>query len=222
MLINFHSHVRRSVPGEIHIYNLIVPVQGETMPEAGEGAWISAGIHPWYIDTVDYGGQLERLAKLAEQPRVKFIGECGLDKRRGPDFKLQQKVYEEQLLLAERLNKPVVLHCVGSFNEVVAIHKKHRVRVPVIIHGFNKKLQLAMQLLKEGFCFSFGAALLKPGSNAASVIARLDPGQYFLETDDQDIDIKAIYAAAAKLTKTTENQLQELIFAHLMSLLNRD
>jgi TatD DNase family protein len=47
------------------------------------------------------------------------VGECGLDKRIAIPIELQQLVFEKQLVLAQKYNKPVVLHCVASFDELI-------------------------------------------------------------------------------------------------------
>jgi TatD DNase family protein len=51
---------------------------------------------------------------------------------------LQQSVFEQQLLLAQKYNKPAIIHCVAAFQEVIEIKNKLKITVPLIIHGFLK------------------------------------------------------------------------------------
>lgn len=83
------------------------------------------------------------------------IGECGLDKRIEMPLEPQISVFEKQLALAEKFGKPVVIHCVAAFQEVIEIKKRLNVKVPMIIHGFSKNIQVADQLINAGFYLSF-------------------------------------------------------------------
>lgn len=99
--------------------------------------------------------------------------------------------------------KPLIIHCVRAYEEVLAIKKEWGTQgdvIPWIFHGFNKKPAVAQMLLRAGAYLSFGAALLVPGSPAAQSLAICPPGRYFLETDDRnDVSIAAVYAAAAAI-----------------------
>ncbi len=167
----------------------------------------SMGIHPWYIDPAGLNQQQEELAKYAKKYNVIAIGECGLDKITETDWQLQVSAFEEQVRLANQLKKPLIIHCVRAFEEVLHLLKVEKVQVPVIFHGFNKNLQLAERLISAGYYLSFGAALLKGGSNASVVLKSIPGDRFFLETDDSPVDIADIYTAAASLLKTEPDAL---------------
>lgn len=167
----------------------------------------SMGIHPWYIDPTGLNRQLKELAKWAVLPNVIAIGECGLDKVTETNWQLQVSAFEEQVRLANQMYKPLIIHCVRAYEEVVHILKVEKVEVPVIFHGYNKNIKLAERLIKAGYYLSFGAALLEEGSNAASVIQSIPADKVFLETDDAPVDIADIYTAAASLLKTEPDAL---------------
>ena len=57
------------------------------------------------------------------------LGECGLDKKVQTPLDLQQEVFERQLTLAEKYKKPVIIHCVAAFQELIAIKKKLKLSV---------------------------------------------------------------------------------------------
>ena len=173
---------------------------------------ISIGLHPWYATLDKLELQLKYLSVLARQENVKLIGECGLDRLRGEKLENQLLILEQQVLLAEELNKPIILHCVRSFSELMELKERLKVKVPMIIHGFNKNEDLGKQLLAKGFLLSFGTEVLKANSGAAKLIENLD--HFFLETDDSDLPIEQIYHAVAEVKKCTIDELKALIFAN--------
>jgi TatD DNase family protein len=178
----------------------------------------SLGIHPWYIPEADLDLYYETLYRLGTLKEVRLIGEAGLDKVKGPDFKLQEEVFLKQIRIAEDLKKPVLIHCVKAYNELIAIKKIVRPKVPMIIHGFNRNLVLANELLKKGFYLSFGEALLK--SDAIQLFFKeLDINQLFFETDDSLSEITAIYNKAAEIKSMEVEQLIEQIEANYLEIL---
>ncbi|WP_316770565.1 TatD family hydrolase [Pedobacter frigiditerrae] len=173
---------------------------------------ISIGLHPWYATIDKLELQMKYLTVLVKQDNVKMIGECGLDKLKGENIANQLLILERQIAMAEELKKPLILHCVKAFDELIAIKEKLKVKVPMIIHGFNKNEELGKQLVAKGFYLSFGAAVLKENSSAAKLIEELD--NFYLETDDSEEAIEEIYHAVAEIKKCSVDQLKALIFAN--------
>lgn len=173
---------------------------------------ISIGLHPWYASIEKLEIHLKYLSVLAKQTNVKLIGECGLDKLKGESLKNQILILEHQVALAERLNKPLILHCVRAFSELIELKGRLKVKVPMIIHGFNKNEELGIQLISKGFLLSFGTAILKENSGASKLLKSYD--DFFLETDDAETSIEEIYETAANLKKCSVDELKALIFAN--------
>jgi TatD DNase family protein len=173
---------------------------------------ISIGLHPWYAKLAELELQMKYLRVLAKQDNVKLIGECGLDKLKGESLENQLIILMEQIKLAEELEKPLILHCVKAFDELLALQKILNVKVPMIIHGFNKKEELGKQLLAKGFLLSFGSSVLKQNSSAARLIK--DTNDFFLETDDAEVSIQEIYQAVAEIKKCSVDELKALIFGN--------
>ena len=88
------------------------------------------------------------------------------------------------------------------------------VNVPMIVHGFNNNEQIAKELIKNGFYLSFGKALLQENSNATKAIQLSSIDSIFLETDDADISIKAIFEVASKLLNIEEPLLVQHIYSN--------
>ena len=138
------------------------------------------------------------------------VGECGLDKRIETPIDLQVSVFEKQLQLAEKYKKPVVIHCVAAFQEVIEVKKRLGISVPMIIHGFSKNSALAKQLLDSGFYLSFGKYLLR-NAELESVFINVPNDRFFLETDTIEEGIREVYALAAKYRNIELEELKQII-----------
>ena len=170
----------------------------------------SIGIHPLFIDENRLESDFQILEQKISSPACLAIGECGLDKRSETAFETQLKVLERQLLLAEKFQKPVVIHCVLAFQELVELKNRLKITTPIIIHGFSKKEQLAKQLLNNGFYLSFGKNLLR-NPELENVFVNIPENRFFLETDMVEEGIREVYALAAKYKKISIETLQQLI-----------
>lgn len=141
----------------------------------GERRYYSVGIHPWDAARADER-MFERLREMASDPRVVAIGECGLDRRHTPavDMAVQEEVFVRQAELAESLGKPLIIHCVGAFNELVELKKRLKPSVPWIVHGFRGKPELARELVRQGFYLSLGLRFnpAVPASVSSSALLR--------------------------------------------------
>ena len=207
-LIDFHTHNTLQRYDVISIVNQY-PKEFDTKFRA-----TSVGIHPWFIDTETLGDELAILEQIIKQGNCIAIGECGLDKKTETPWKIQQLVFNKQLELAEKYQIPVIIHCVSSF--AATISSKNKLvseSVPLIIHGFAKKVEMAQQLIDHGFYLSFGSNLLKSKTlqNSFKNI-RLD--RVFLETGSHDQSIQEIYEFAAKLINISVHKLNEQITAN--------
>jgi TatD DNase family protein len=173
-------------------------------------SFYSIGIHPWYIDEQRLESDLLIIESKLQEPNCLALGECGLDKRIEIPLELQQKVFEKQLLLAQKKNKPVVIHCVAAFQEVIATKKRLKITVPMIIHGFSKNKQVAKELIDNGFYISFGKYLLR-NPELETVFEMIPNDRFFLETDTVEEGIEDVYALAANYKKWSMEVLKQQI-----------
>ncbi|WP_369014507.1 TatD family hydrolase [Flavobacterium anhuiense] len=176
----------------------------------------SIGIHPWYIEESRLDEDLKIIEEKLQTQNCLAIGECGLDKRIEVPFDLQVSVFEKQLELAEKFKKPVVIHCVAAFQEVMEIKKKMKINVPMIIHGFSKNSQLAEQLITAGFYLSFGKYLLK-NPDLKSVFQNVPNDRFFLETDTLEESIKQVYELASNYKELKLKELESVILSNYRS-----
>ncbi|MDZ7934269.1 MAG: TatD family hydrolase [Emticicia sp.] len=114
-------------------------------------------------------------------PIKRTLCQCRL---KGSPLPLQEEIFIKQIRIAEEVKKPIIIHCVKCFNELISIKKIIRPKVPMIVHGFNNNLTIAQMLLERGFYISLGAAILQENSNAAQLLTQIPLEKLFLETDD--------------------------------------
>lgn len=208
--LDIHTHQQDEQPGVRSILSL--SLTSDQVPVLSEERDVSVGLHPWFATMQNLEEEFSRLAEIARSPQVKLIGECGLDRLKGESLENQLLILKKQLRFAAEINKPVILHCVKCFDELMAVKKEMNLNIPYILHGFNKHEKLGRQLLSKGFFLSFGKAILNADSGAAATLKEIDV--FFLETDDADCNISEIYEAAANLKNCSINELKALIFAN--------
>lgn len=201
---NLHTHKFTNQPDVLELVNQYPWEFDVTIP------FYSIGIHPWFIVEERLESDFEILERKLQEPSCLAVGECGLDKRIEVPLELQQLVFEKQLLLAQKYQKPVVIHCVAAFQELIEIIKKLYITVPILIHGFSKSEQLAKQLLDNGFYISFGKYLLL-NPELELVFKNMPNDRFFLETDTVKEGIEAIYGLAAKYKKMTIEEIQKQV-----------
>lgn len=211
---NFHTHQCTNQPNVLELVNQYPKEFDATILN------YSIGIHPWYIqeDTID--ADLKIIEEKLQSANCLAIGECGLDKRIDIPLELQISVFRKQLILAEKYSKPVVIHCVAAFQEVVALKKEMKISVPMVIHGFSKNSQIANQLLKEGFYISFGKYLLRNPA-LKTVFQEMPNDLFFLETDTIEETIEQVYEIAASYKNIEIKELQKIISSNFEAVFKR-
>lgn len=158
----------------------------------------SIGIHPWYINKERLDSDLKFIERQLQLKECLALGECGLDKRIEIPFQFQTEVFQQQIELVQKTTKPIILHCVASFQEVIAIKKEMNIQNPMLIHGFSKNQQVAKSLLDNGFYLSFGKYLLR-NPELASVFRYVPNDSFFLETDTINETIQDVYDKASSI-----------------------
>ncbi len=215
--IDVHTHNKEKEEG-ITVFNLL---NEDDAVIDEEGRKYSLGIHPWYIDDMTVEKHYEFIDKYINNENVIAIGECGLDKLVNVPSALQKEILTYQFQLAEKLNKPVIIHCVRAYEELLALKKKLDFGQTMIIHGFNSSPKIGDMLIKAGFYFSFGKAILKDDSNAAKIIKKFSSGRLFLETDDSKRSIIKIYERAASLMQIDIEELKVIIYKNYQKVFSK-
>ncbi|WP_439182161.1 TatD family hydrolase [Carboxylicivirga taeanensis] len=216
MLINFHTHHPRNQTNLIQIVNRpICEIISDHAP-----SYKSTGIHPWDINN---STTIIDLEVKVSQKNVVAIGECGLDKLKGPDLAIQKEIFIAQIELAEQLKKPLIIHCVKAYSEIIKLRKDIQPAQAWIFHGFNAPKETMEQALKQGFYFSVGEALLKKNSKVSQSLPFIPHNRLFLETDNNpQLRIESIYEKASQLLNLEIIQLQNIIQDNFKHLFNVD
>jgi TatD DNase family protein len=208
--IDIHSHLFRIDEETIAVQNISPELEFAAF--SGRN-FFSTGLHPWHLKLPDENNRL--LAWVQEKAKVDhviFIGEAGLDKRYATDFEEQKRVFEAQIIIAEENNKPMIIHCVKAYNEVLEIHKKMNPKMTWIFHAYNGSLEMTRQLSAENFLFSFGEILFLPGTKAIESFKYLPLNKIFFETDENRDNVKQMYRQGAMLKKISGEELKKAVW----------
>ena len=201
---NLHTHKFTDNPEIVELVNQYPWNFDETIPT------YSIGIHPWYIDENRLENDLKVIEEKLQLKQCIALGECGLDKRIEVPVDLQIQVFEKQIALAEKYQKPLVLHLVAAFDELIEIKKRLKISVPIIIHGFSKNQQVAKQLIDNGFYLSFGKYLLR-NPELELVFKSVPNDRFFLETDTIEESLEDVYKLASKYKSIPTEDVIEIV-----------
>jgi len=173
-----------------------------------DGVFPCFGLHPWVADEKLDKMELERFLKKHHSVA---IGEIGLDYHiKIFDKDRQIEVFKMQLELALKLNLPVLLHCRGAFDDMLAILEQYAPDLTGVIHAFSKGEELACRFLDLGYMLAFGGAVTRPNAKKARKSAASAPSDsILLETDAPSIGIQGVDAKDVEPMHVAEI-LQEL------------
>lgn len=194
---------RHNITSIVNVY----PLGFEYAKDNENFPWFSCGVHPWYSE--DAEPQLNFLKEIAGDPRIVAIGEAGLDKLKGPELNIQQTIFTRQVELSEQLQKPLIIHCVKAWDDLLHIKKTYKCHQPWIIHGHKGKPELTKQLLAHGFYFSIGDKFNE------EAVRSIPMNRLFCETDVSETSIEEIYQQLANTLdieiETLATQIEENI-----------
>ncbi len=144
--------------------------------------YFTAGVHPEDVDSIG-DNWLSELEKLLSHEKAVAVGEIGLDYHyEGFDRNKQIAVFEQQLILANRLNKPVVIHSRDATKDVLDLLKKHHPKG--VMHCFSGSVETAREVLDLGLYISFtGALTFKNAKKAVAACEAIPAERLMLETD---------------------------------------
>lgn len=170
-----------------------------------EDIWATVGFHPnhlaenWHHDKKEQSDagpevfDIKKLSLLAEDKKVVAIGECGLDYFRlkensGPQKLKQKEVFIQQIRLAQKLRKALMMHnrpSTGSddaYLDALDILETENATVPRINHFYVGSLEVTKKLVSAGFYFTFGGVITF-ARDYDEVIKYIPLERILLETD---------------------------------------
>lgn len=216
--IDIHTHYITPVEGVFAVENFMV--HEEFHYDKLSGKAFTAGIHPWYLNEKNHDSLIESVRKISHDSNLIAIGEAGYDKLRGPSMELQRTTFEEQAKIACQIQKPLVIHCVKAWDELLVSHKHLKPEKPWLIHGFRGKKELASQLISRGMYISFWFDfILRPESS--DLVRFLPRERIFLETDGADVNISMIYKKVSDDLSVSLGTLKNIICKNYKVLFGR-
>lgn len=144
--------------------------------------WAAAGFHG--LNTEDLtGNYIDDIKALAQNERVVAIGEIGLDYHYEKESRKKQlEVFENQIILANELCLPVIVHDREAHEDTLNILKKHKPRG--VVHCFSGSAEMAEEVLKLGMYIGLGGAVTFKNAIKPVEVARMLPDdRLLLETD---------------------------------------
>lgn len=153
------------------------------LAERFDWVWAAVGSHPDDADHVD-GALVERYRALCANPRVRAIGEIGLDYHyEDVPRAVQQKAFRMQLALAQELSMPVVVHEREAHEDALRILDEFPA-VRGVFHCYSGSLEMAKELVRRGWYIGFtGVITFKNARKAVEVAEWLPLSRTLIETD---------------------------------------
>ncbi|MBN2805612.1 MAG: TatD family hydrolase [Prolixibacteraceae bacterium] len=215
IFIDIHTHLTHEPNNQVfHLKNILLP--GELLPEKGR---YSAGIHPWQLPMHTIKDMAKLLEKISSDQRVVALGECGIDRAIDTPVSLQSGVFELHLQAAELHQKPVIVHVVRSYADVLQVLKKRAFGLPLIFHDYRGNPIQTRELLKFNSYFSLGEqALIHP--KIKDKLPSIPFDRLFFETDASTVSIENIYLRAASLLNISAEELVIQVFENFKKVFN--
>lgn len=210
LIFDVHSH---SVKNNA-LYNPFSLTEIETNFE-----YISLGIHPWKIKDINIEESFALLNQLIleHQSKLLAIGECGLDKTIDAPLETQIDIFKKHIALSEKLKKPLIIHCVKAFNEIIELKKEINPTQKWIIHDFRKNANIAKQLTQHGIYLSLSPSIFKV---KPEILTQYPLEYILLETDDTSFDVNEVFSYFASAKNIVPNDLKTIINKNTNKLFN--
>lgn len=218
MYIDIHVHNEYYQEGAVLLRNIFP----EKIHEVSRPGYYSIGLHPWYVEKDLLDEIINKLEGMAKNQNVLAIGEIGLDTKVDVPVELQLKAFKMQLFIAEKVKKPVIIHCVKAYNELLSLRKRSDQDIPWIFHWYNSGIEMAKDLISKNCYLSFGISLFKNESKAFKAFKDLPSDRIFFETDDVGIKIAQVYERAALILNISVEDLKKQILKNFKVCFQRD
>ncbi len=252
MLIDTHAHLdakqfdndraeviaRAREAGVERIVN--IGFNRETIPttlalaEQYDFIYAAVGWHPQDAITMKEG-DLEWIEELCKHPKVVAIGEIGLDYYWDTSPKdVQHAVFRQQIRLARKIGKPIIIHNRDAHQDVLRILKEEKAEeVGGIMHCFSGSPETAELCLKMNFHISFGGPVTyKNAVQPKEALAVVPMDRLLIETDspyltphpnrgkrNESSYVKLVAEAAAEIKQVTIDEIAQITSDNAIKLL---
>jgi len=247
-VIDTHAHLSTrfltpAMAGQIMTEEITIILAGSNVTDSRENIelaknnpkiWASVGIHPQCTDSENLDSvekQLDLLEDMVKNnDKIVAIGECGLDysppppEERERSKEEQEKLFLGQIEIAQKYQKPLIIHARKAVDEVIEILKKYK-NLAGVFHcyaGGKKRIQRILDL-GENWCFGIDGNLTYE-VGLAEVVAAIPKERLILETDSPFLTpvpfrgqtnkpeyVKYIYEKMAEIWKTNLCETEKII-----------
>ena len=213
--IDFHNHSQNPYAPEV----LALPsyrIGVDVIPPYFSQIWL--GIHPYDVN-IDVC--FEKEIAIVEQ-RVVGIGEIGLDYYYdSSNIELQNSVFVKQLDYAIDNSLPVTIHCVRGYNKLYEILMARKdVLTKTVLHGFINSVQMAESFFALGCYISFSPSSFA-SRKTVEVMQKAPLDKVFLETDDNQVDIKLLYKLFLQYREETEEEIKGAMYNNFKKVIEK-
>lgn len=177
--------------------------------EAANAPLFSTGIHPKLIDNT-FDDKFKIVSHLASLPNCAAIGECGIDVFSSATVSEQKETFIKHLNLAQQYNKPVIIHCVRAYSDIISALNATHFLLPVVMHSYNGNIQTTQQLIRrENIYFSFSDKCLTPNCAASKSLDIIPLNRILIETDNSSSPLKPIISLIAENKMVGEDVVEK-------------
>lgn len=204
IFLDFHTHSirRKDAKNVVEIVSL-------HFGKEQEHDLFTIGKHPWWTGSLLNSDEKKKLTQLLLSEKCLAMGEMGLDKLKGESMDIQIEIFKDLLEVAVEIKKPVIIHCVRAFDNLIKLKCQYPQIQKWCVHGFSRHAELAKQLIHEGFYLSL-MPVLEITKKYKDLIQSLPAEKFFLETDSMpNTQIENIYLHVAKIRGISVGELQE-------------
>lgn len=181
--------------------------------------YATAGFHPENLNNLPIN-YLDIVKDYLNKDKFVALGEIGLDYHWNIEKNLQQRVFEEQLILSKELDVPVVVHDREAHKDVFDLLKKYQPKG--IVHCFSGSVEMLKEVLKLGMSISLGGTVTYKNARVPIEVASAVPiDRLLLETDAPYLspvpnrgkrnDSSNIIYTAEKIAQIKKMEIQDII-----------
>lgn len=215
--VDFHTHRARHNHRN-DICEITSVHLGQSIPEG----YFTIGMHPWWTEKIEQSDIDSLQTILTSDEHCLGLGEIGLDKLKGPDMHVQIKNLRVLFDIAIQVKKPVVIHCVRAYHQLLDLKKEYPAISNWCIHGYARHKVLAHQLLDQGFLISI-MPVKHPNPAYIELIQNLPLDRFVLETDSMPkTEIEDIYLRVAEIKKIQKDALQRQILRNIKNFFSHE
>ncbi|GLS89259.1 hydrolase [Psychromonas marina] len=195
--------------------------------------YYALGIHPHFLASFQEQDLTILAAKLSTRSKKCIaLGEIGLDKFAAADDALQESVFLKQLVIAQQLQLPIILHCVKKQGRILTLLKQQKFMHGGVYHAFSGSIEVAHEFIKLGFKLGIGGVITYPNSTKTrETVAQLPIESLILETDAPDmplyqqqsttntpLNIITIFNVLSELRQEPKSQLATQLYTNVCNI----